>query len=271
MPFKPTLMLVPGAWHTTECWNKVIFLLEAKGYKCVPVPLPSTNGTNTITFGDDVHAVQRAIEAETTQGLDVVLVVHSYGGAVGQSAIKGFAKPKTGNSGDGYVIGLASMASGFGQTGISFIDGLGGKPPASWTAGPNGYATLAVDPKYLFYHDVEDGDYWVSKLTKHSLKSLMEGGEHSYAGKQNLHEGCLEPQNASSDEETGWKDVPVWYLATTDDRAFPAEAQKWMAGPTCAAGGDVTMREIASSHSPMLSKPQETVDFILEAVGDFTK
>lgn len=182
MSSKPTLVLVPGAWHTTECWNKVITLLEAKGLKCVPVPLPSTNGTNITTFGDDVHAVQKAIEAETSQDLDVVLVVHSYGGAVGQSAIKGFAKPKTSDVGYGYVIGLASIASGFGQTGISFIDGLGGKPPPSWTAGPDGYATLAVDPKDLFYHDVEDADYWVSKLTKHSLKSLMEGGEYSYAG-----------------------------------------------------------------------------------------
>lgn len=182
MSSKPTLVLVPGVWHTIECWNKVISLLEAQGFKCVPVPLPSTNGTNTATFGDDVHAVQKAMEAETRQGLDVVLVVHSYGGAVGQSAIKGFAKPKTGDVGHGYVIGLASMASGFGQTGISFIDGLGGKPPPSWTAGPDGYATLAVDPKDLFYHDVEDADYWVSKLTKHSLKSLMEGAEYSYAG-----------------------------------------------------------------------------------------
>ncbi|TLD37771.1 alpha beta-Hydrolase protein [Venturia nashicola] len=246
MAIKPTLVLVPGAWHTIECWSRVILLLEVKGFQCVPVALPSTNGTNTATFGDDVHAVRKAIEAETTQGLDVVLVVHSYGGAVGQSAIKGFAKPKTRDAGHGYVTGLASMASGFGQTGISFIDGLGGKPPPSWTAGPDGYATLAVDPRDLFYHDVEDAEYWVSKLTKHSLKSLMEGGEFSYAG---------------------WKDVPVWYLATTEDHAFPAEAQMWMAAQV----DHITIRKVASSHSPMLSRPKETTEFILEAVADFTK
>jgi hypothetical protein len=44
-----------------------------------------------------------------------------------------------------------------------------------------------------------------------------------------------------------------------------------MAGPTAAAGGDITLKEIASSHSPMLSKPKETTDFILEAVAAFTK
>lgn len=75
----------------------------------------------------------------------------------------------------------------------------------------------------------------------------------------------------SSSRRTGWKDVPVWYLATTEDHAFPTEAQKWMAGPTLAAGGDITIREVASSHSPMLSKSKETVDFILEAVAAFAK
>lgn len=34
---------------------------------------------------------------------------------------------------------------------------------------------------------------------------------------------------------------------------------------------DVTVREIASSHSPMLSRPKELVDFILEATAAFTK
>jgi hypothetical protein len=35
------------------------------------------------------------------------------------------------------------------------------------------------------------------------------------------------------------------------------------------AGADVTLREITSSHSPMLSKPKETADFILDAVKVF--
>ena len=34
-------------------------------------------------------------------------------------------------------------------------------------------------------------------------------------------------------------------------------------------GGDVKLREVASSHSAMLSKPKETVDFILEAIAAF--
>ena len=36
------------------------------------------------------------------------------------------------------------------------------------------------------------------------------------------------------------------------------------------AGGDMTMREIESSHSPKLSKLKETADFVTEAVAAFT-
>ena len=256
MSHRPTLVLVPGAWHSATTWNKVTSLLETQQYKCIPVSLPSTAGNESATFGDDVKAVREAIRAETTQGLDVVVVVHSYGGAVGQSAIKDLTLPKQAGPASardtpGHVRGLIMLASGFGQTGSSFIDGLGGKPPPFWKPdASNGFATLVADCRDLFYHDlpVEEANYWVGKLEKQSLKSLFEGGEDSYSG---------------------WKDTPVWYLSTTEDRALPTEAQRWFLNSAREAGGDVTSREVASSHSPMLSMPEETVSFVLEALAAF--
>ena len=86
MTQKPSLVFVPGAWHRAETWNKVTNLLTAQGYKCIAVTLPSTLSSPTTTFLEDVTAVRKAITAETVQGRDVVVVVHSYGGAVGGSA-----------------------------------------------------------------------------------------------------------------------------------------------------------------------------------------
>lgn len=83
MSSKPTLVLVPGSWHTIDTWNKVVKIMEAKGLKCVPVALPSTNGSRNIGFEDDVAAVRTAIVQELDSRKDVVLVVHSYGGQVG--------------------------------------------------------------------------------------------------------------------------------------------------------------------------------------------
>jgi pimeloyl-ACP methyl ester carboxylesterase len=254
---KPTLVLVPGSWHSPDVWNKIVTLMEAQQYKCVPVTLPSTLSNPSTGFADDVGAVRDAIVAETAQGRDVVLVVHSYGGAVGCSAIKGLARPKrdvsssTTHGTSGHVIGIVMIATGFVQTGMSFIDGAGGKPPPSWKADTeSGFAVIVADAREMFYHDLpeEEGNYWVEKLTKQSLKPLMERSEAAY---------------------TGWKDVPVWFVATTEDKALPGFVQKIFVQGAKDAGADVTLKEVESSHSPMLSKPKEIADFILEAMASF--
>lgn len=254
---KPTFVLVPGAWHRAEAWIKVTAGVKAKGYKCVSVTLPSTSGDAAAGFGDDVKAVQEVIRAQTTQRRNVVVVVHSYGGHVGSSAIKGFARehhngsPPPDASSSGHVIGLAMMATGFSVTGKTFLEMAGGSPPPFWIADTKqGFATLVVDVRDLFYHDLpkEEGSLWVGKLTKQSLKSLAEEGEYAYAG---------------------WKDVPCWYLVTLEDHALPAQAQKFFVKMAREDGADVTLREVNSSHSPMLSQPEETVDFLLNAAAYF--
>lgn len=83
MSNNPTIILVPGSWHSAETWDKIASLLKAQDFRCVSVALPSTAGDANATFGDDVNAVRDLILAETTQGRNVVLVVHSYGGRSG--------------------------------------------------------------------------------------------------------------------------------------------------------------------------------------------
>lgn len=256
---KPTLVFVHGAWHQTNTWDKVVPLLETQQYKCVCVPLPSTTSNHPTSLLDDIEAVRRAITTETSQGRDVVLVVHSYGGLVGSSALKGLTRhdstqdttssssPKTSS---GHALGFIMLASGFAQTGSSFLNG--GPPPPWWKAdAETGFAIITGDSRQLFYHDlpVEEGEHWVQELKHHSLITLSEGGEHAYAG---------------------WIHVPVWYLHTTEDKALPIEVQRLFVQGAKDAGGDVTTREVPSSHSPMLSKPKETVDFIQEAVASIT-
>lgn len=259
MSVNPAFILVPGAWHSADTWRKVVSGLQAQQHNAIPITLPSTTGDPSAGLGEDVQAVRSAILTETTQGRDVVVVVHSYGGLVGESAIKGLTtrhdeddSSSTGQK-KGLVVGLALIATGFAMTGVSFIEGAGGKPPPFWTPdAENEYAVLVVDTRQLFYHDLpeDEGNYWVGKLEKQSLKSLFEGGEHAYAG---------------------WKDVPVWYLATVEDKALPVEAQRMFVQMAKDAGGHVTMREVESSHSPMLSREKETAEFLLEAAKAFVK
>ncbi len=249
---KPTFIFVPGAWHRAETWDKVIALTSAKGYKGVAVALPSTLGNPAATFGDDVTEVQKAISAETSQGLNVVIVAHSYGGFVGNSAIKGFARTSSESaSGNGHVIGIALIASGFTQTGKAFLDMVGGKPPPQWVMNEEaGFADIVVDARDMMYHDLpeDEGNIWVGKLTKQSLLSLTGGAEYAYAG---------------------WKDVPSWYLVTLDDHTHPEQVQEYIISYAESENADVTKRTIVASHSPMLSKPQETANFLIEAAESF--
>ncbi|OBT73992.1 hypothetical protein VF21_06013 [Pseudogymnoascus sp. 05NY08] len=261
----PTLVFVPGSWHKPTCYDKIIKPLEEQHkLKCIRVTLPSTSGNPEATFKNDIDAAQDAISSETTQGRNVVVIAHSYGGMVGNSAIKGFAKPRDTSStslstldqsqtqNKGYVIGLILIASGFTFTGLAFMDPFFGHPPPSWRVNKEtGYAELVTPPRELFYHDVpeEDAEYAVSQLTPQSLKSLFEGGEHSYAG---------------------WLDVPAWYIGTVEDRGLPVVAQRLNVGMAREMGCPVEHRELQTSHSPFLSQPEETVGILVEAVEAFS-
>jgi len=251
MPNEPTLVFVPGSWHRPTCYDTLIELIEPK-LKCVAVSLPTTAGNPEATFKDDVDAAQKLIFAETRSGRDVVVIAHSYGGMVGNSAIKGFAKSKNGsNSEEGHVIGLILIASGYNLTGVAFMDPFFGRPPPGWRVNnETGYADIVTPPRELFYHDLlqSEAEYRVSQLTTQSLKTLFEGREYSYAG---------------------WRDVPSWYIGTVEDRGLPVLAQRMSVGMAREMGASVEHRELQTSHSPFLSQPALTAKIIFEAVAAF--
>ena len=70
---KPTIVLVHGAFADGSSWNKVIPLLQEKGYRTIAVQNPLTS------LNDDVAFVERAIAEAPGK---VILVGHSWGGVV---------------------------------------------------------------------------------------------------------------------------------------------------------------------------------------------
>ncbi|KAI1287889.1 alpha/beta-hydrolase [Xylaria venustula] len=268
MSSSPTLVFVHGSWHQPSCYSKITKILQGRhGLKCLSPALPSTTGSPDATFKDDIDVIREAISREVSAGTDVVVIAHSYGGMVGNSAIKGFARPRDerptagqGISGSrdrltsatGHVVGLILIASGFTFTGLAFMDPFLGRPPPSWRVNSEtGYAEIVVSPREMFYHDLPDdeADYWVSQLTTQSLKSLFEGGEFAYAG---------------------WMDVPSFYIGTIEDRGLPVAMQRMSVGMAREMGARVEHRELQTSHSPFLSRPQETAEIIWDAVQAFT-
>ena len=254
MSTKPTLIFIPGGWHTAAVWDKVIHLLEPQGYTCIAITLPSCSSNPSATFKDDIQAVRTAILSETNdKNHNVVLVAWSYGGQVANSTVKGLTRPSptTTTEPHGRILGLALIASGFTQTGVGFLEATGGVPPPFFTLNTTtGFADLTTDATELFYHDlpVLEAQHWESQLTNLSLKALAEGGEHAYAG---------------------WKDLPVWFLIPTEDRALPADVQRGFVKSAREQGGDVTVREMEGGHAVMLSRAEEVVEILDEAVDAF--
>lgn len=258
----PTLVFIPGAWHKATCYDLVIKLLEEEhNLKCVAVTLPSTTGDPNATFKDDLDAARKAVSSETSSGRDVVVIAHSYGGMVGNSVIKGFARPRETAKGvatqhadttAGHVIGLILIASGYTFTGLAFMDPFFGRPPPTWHANwDTGFADIVTPPREFFYHDLtaDEAEYRISQLAPQSLKALYEGAEYSYSG---------------------WLDVPSFYIGTIEDHGLPAVVQRLNVGMARGMGASAEHRELQTSHSPFLSQPEATVHIMVEAVEAFT-
>jgi pimeloyl-ACP methyl ester carboxylesterase len=67
-------------------------------------------------------------------------------------------------------------------------------------------------------------------------------------------------------EGTAWKTKPSWYIVATQDRTVPPDLQRFAANRMKA-----TTTEVATSHVPMLSKPNVVLDVIRTAVSTVQK
>lgn len=75
------VVLVHGAWHGAWAWERVLPLLTSAGVECFALDLPG-HGADGGPFGDLYSDVARVRETLDELNGDVVLVGHSYGGAV---------------------------------------------------------------------------------------------------------------------------------------------------------------------------------------------
>ena len=81
------IILVPGFWLGAWAWDEVVAALRADGHDVTALTLPGLESTgadrSTVTLGDHVEAIVRAVRAADSR---VVLVVHSASGFSGYAA-----------------------------------------------------------------------------------------------------------------------------------------------------------------------------------------
>jgi pimeloyl-ACP methyl ester carboxylesterase len=222
---KPTIVLVHGAFADGSSWSKVIPVLEKDGYSVIAVQNPLTS------LADDVETTKRVIDAQKSP---VVLVGHSYGGAVITAAAAGELNVKA-------LVYVNAFAPDAGEKITAGSERFA--PPALLSA-------LVPDAAGFLYIDR-------AKFHQAFCADVSEAEARIMAATQKPLSGTVFKDTVAA---AAWKSIPGWYIVGTDDNAINPDFERFLAKRM----GAKTI-EIKSSHVSFISHVAEVARVIEEA------
>jgi pimeloyl-ACP methyl ester carboxylesterase len=88
--FKPVFVLLHGAWHTPQCWDSLVKELAKAGYDSIAPALPSSGSTPPVPdWSADIQIIRKTVSELVEKGRDVAVVMHSFSGMTGGTALEG--------------------------------------------------------------------------------------------------------------------------------------------------------------------------------------
>ncbi len=232
---KPTIVLVHGAFAESSSWNYVIDSLPGKEYRVIAAanPLRGLAG-DAAAVGDLVRSVDGP----------VVLVAHSYGGAV-ISNVPADA---------GEIMGLVYV-NGFAPDAGETCFGLAAMFPGSTLTEQTSRPVPRVDGTT---------DLYIRRDVFHDIFCIDVPAPQARWMAATQRPATQEALTEPSGERPLWREVPSWFLIGKEDRIIPAELQHYMADR---AGAQRTVEIPGASHAALVSQPQATAEVIVEAVA----
>ncbi|MFF3756549.1 alpha/beta hydrolase [Streptomyces sp. NPDC002185] len=227
MSDKPAIVLVHGFWGGAAHWANVVVELDRRGY-------------------DRIHAVENPLtsladDAERTRKMlrqidgPVVLVGHSYGGAVITEA------------GDlphvSALVYIAAFAPDAGESPGGITEE---KPPAA-------VANIAPD---------SDGYLWIAQDKFHESFAQDLSPEEALVMAV-TQKAPLASTFGDTVSAPAWRNKPVWYQVSTQDRMIHPDNERRMA----ARMNPRKTVELDASHASLASQPRAVVDLIEDAVN----
>lgn len=238
MSNEPTVVLVHGAFADASGFKDVIESLQNDGF---PVHAPA----NPLR-GIPIDSAYLRSFLDTIDG-PIVLVGHSYGGAVITNAATGATNVKA-------LVYLAAFALDDGEA-VAQASDLGG-------GGGNLAENIVIRP----FPDAGDGNgdaYLKSDVYPVAFcQDLPEAQGRAMAAFQ--RPAALASLVIPSGPPA-WRAIPSWYVVATQDRIIPPAAERAMAER---AGSTTT--EIDSSHVVMMSQPKKVTAIIREAAASIS-
>ncbi|KAJ5626237.1 hypothetical protein N7510_002546 [Penicillium lagena] len=248
-PAKPTIALVPGAWHSPMHYEDFLQVFQDAGYPTKSITLPGAGSVNprAQSVRADACAIRENLLLPLLEdGKDVILIMHSYGGCPGSAAALGLSKEE--RSTGGGIIGLVFIAAFLAQEGDSLLSALGGKYD-SWVINDENGQLDVENPLYVFYHDVPN-----HKASKAVADLKLQS------------EATLSSPSPPSAWDNKFYDGRRCYIRTLQDHTIPYIAQDMMLQNS---GVRWYIKDMDTSHSPFLSRPRELVDQVLEFASLF--
>jgi pimeloyl-ACP methyl ester carboxylesterase len=222
----PSIVLVHGGFVDGSGWEGVYGILKKRGYPVGIVQNP------TKSLADDVVTTKQVIAAQKGE---VILVGHSYGGAVITEA---GTDPKVTR-----LVYITAFAPDKGESVQSLIkDPPPGAPVPPILPPRNGYLLLDREKfPASFAGDVprEKAEFMADSQVPWGVEALS---------------GAI--------TAPAWRSKPSWYLVVTEDRMIPVAAQRLMAKR---AGSKVV--EVGGSHAIYVSNPKAVAEIIEKAAA----
>ena len=225
----PAIVLVHGGFVDGSGWEDVYKILKKGDYPVSIVQNP------TLSLTDDVAVTKRTIAA---QGRPVVLVGHSYGGAVITEAGN---DPKV-----AALVYIAAFAPDKGESVGSLIK----DPPPGAPVPP----ILPPQAGFLFLDASKFAASFAADVPKDKADFMA----------QSQVPWGLEALNGTV-TQAAWRNKPTWYLVASDDKMIPPPAQRSMSKR---AGSTVV--EVKGSHAVYVSKPDAVAALIEQAAKGVT-
>jgi pimeloyl-ACP methyl ester carboxylesterase len=231
---KPTIVLEHGAWANTASWAAVIQRLQAGGYTVYAPPNPLQGLPYDSAFlADFLHSISGP----------VVLVGHSYGGAVITNAATGDSQVKA-------LVYVDAFAPDQNQTLAQLLASVPGScaAPQNLTVVPFPGAPAGVGDAYI---------------TQSVFPSCMANGLPAKQA-QVLAADQAPIATIALAQPSGvpaWKTIPSWAVVGTADHAIPLALQLAMA-----KNAHARITEVNAPHLSMVADPGAVTSVILQAV-----
>ncbi len=230
----PTVVLVHGAWADATGFDPEIRALQGRGIRAIGFANPLRELAGDATY---------LAEFLRTLTGPIVLVGHSYGGAVISNAATGSDQVKALVYLNGWMPDEGESLQELLERFEGSLIGPAVRPvPFTGADGSEG-ADLYLAPEAFHEAFAADVDPATADVMAAAQRPFTAAALGAPSG------------------PPAWKTVPCWYLLGTEDKAIPPALQRFMA-----ERANATIVEVPASHVSFVSQPEAATQLIVQAV-----